>query len=211
MALPLILNVDGVTIKSGAMAVGLCEALPLQGSFTLRECRLFVNHFRKHTTTYLEYGCGVSTVIAALRAKRGVSIEGNPDWYKNTSNKLYKYRLNGTIEMRYADIGPTGWLSYPMLRNASAHAYCARQLRPSETFDLVLIDGRFRVACSAYVYRHLNEKATLLVHDSRGRRHYSDILKLYSLVGFVQSLAVFKPKTLRNPNDVYTRHLYDVL
>lgn len=193
------------------MVVGLCEALPLQGSFSLRECRLFVNHFHRHTTNYLEYGCGISTFIAGLRAHTGVSIEGNYDWYKNTSERLSKYRLNETIEMRYANIGPTGWLSYPKLQNASANAYCVNQLRPSETFDLVLIDGRFRVACAAHVYRHLNKKATLLVHDYRGRRHYSDILKLYSLVGFVQSLAVFKPKMLRNPNDIYTRHLYDAM
>lgn len=193
----------------GAMPVGLCEALPLQGSFSVRECRLFLNHFHRNNTEYLEYGCGVSTLIAGLRAKRAVSIEGSFEWYQNTTKLLRHYKLEKTVELRHADIGPTGWLSYPILSNATAHNYCVKPLKADELFDLILVDGRFRVACAAHAYHKLNNKGTLLVHDYRGRHHYHDINKLFTLTGFVQTLAVFKPKPNRNPRPIYAKHFHD--
>jgi hypothetical protein len=188
----------------------LCQALPLQGSFSLRECRLFLYQFKnKRDVSYLEYGAGTSTLIAGLRAKRAVSVEGSREWFLNTSLKLQKFKLNKTVQMRYANIGPTARLSYPMWSNASALEYCAKPLWGSEAFDLVLIDGRFRVACAAHVYARLNHGATLLVHDYRHRTHYSDINRLYSLVGIAETLAVFKRKPNKNPLQIFRKHFYD--
>lgn len=191
------------------MAVGLCEALPLQGSFSIRECRFFLNRFNRNKTLYLEYGCGVSTLIAGLRAKKAISIEGSLEWYQNTSKLLQHYKLDKTVELRHANIGPTAWLSYPIFNNATAHNYCIKSLKADELFDLILIDGRFRVACAAHAYHRLNHKGTLLVHDYRGRHHYSDINKLFTLTGFVQTLAAFKPRPNRSPRPIYVKHFHD--
>lgn len=188
----------------------LCQALPLDGSFSLRECRLFLYQFQnKKEVSYLEFGAGTSTLIAGLRAKRAVSVEGNQDWFLNTSLKLQKFKLNKIVQMRFANIGPTRAFSYPVFNNVSAHEYCVKPLRPLETFDLVLIDGRFRVACAAHAYTKLNHGATVLVHDYRHRTHYSDINRLYSLVGIAQTLAVFKPKPNKNPLSILRKHFHD--
>ena len=188
--------------------IELCSQLPAHGSLSFRECKLFVN-LLKAETEYLEYGSGASTIIAASIAKSVVSVEADTNWVQNTTKQLYTRGLMN-VDVRFANIGPVGHLSIPRFRNASAFSYCTLPLKAHETFDLVFIDGRFRVACASHAYHRLNPHGTLIVHDYRHRSHYSDINRLYTLTGFVQSMAVFKRKPNRNPSPVFFKHRFDI-
>lgn len=201
-------------MRSGAVVptFGLCSLFRREFSFSIRECLAFSALFsNKSNLDYLEFGSGVSTLLAGLRkeTRNVVSVEGNPNWMQNVSRKLKQYNIQRKVELRHANIGPVGWLSYPRFRNATALQYCIKPLRGFETFDIVFIDGRFRVACAAYAYTRLKHNGILLVHDYRQRANYASITKLYNLVGIVNSLAFFKQKRNRDWGSVFKKFLTD--
>ena len=65
-------------------------------------------------------------------------------------------------------------------------------------FTVVLVDGRFRVACALKALWHLDHaRGVLLVHDwvARGPQYHAPILKRYSLLAVVDRLAVLAPSS----------------
>ena len=71
-------------------------------------------------------------------------------------------------------------------------------------FDLVLVDGRFRVACALKALQHVAVNSTVLVHDfyraddhGINREHYAMLLDWYDAAppgGGTVELAVLTPK-----------------
>jgi hypothetical protein len=103
---------------------------------------------------YLEYGSGATTMLAAtIGVSDVVSTESDPNWLAALRYKLRLLESQTRAELIHIDIGPTGnwgfptseahWRNYPNYPVA-AWTHC---LSHSLTPDVVLIDGRFRVAC----------------------------------------------------------------
>ena len=68
-------------------------------------------------------------------------------------------------------------------------------LRQSDhTMDVVLIDGRFRIACAAAAYEHLSTKHAVLVHDFQ-RVRYRPLLRIYDVVNMSGTLAHLRRKS----------------
>ena len=66
----------------------------------------------------------------------------------------------------------------------------------TNAFTVVLVDGRFRVACALKALWHLDHsRGVLLVHDWVGRadQYHAGILKRYELIAVVDRLAVLAP------------------
>jgi hypothetical protein len=83
---------------------------------------------------------------------------------------------------------------------AAAASAAASNVKTSSTnaFTVVLVDGRFRVACALKALWHLDHaRGVLLVHDWVGRpgKYHAPILKRYSLVAVVHRLAVLVPSS----------------
>ena len=75
-----------------------------------------------------------------------------------------------------------------------------KELKTSSTnaFTLVLVDGRFRVACALKALWHLDHaRGVLLVHDwlARSQQYHAPILKRYTLLAVVDRLAVLVPSS----------------
>lgn len=60
--------------------------------------------------------------------------------------------------------------------------------------DLILVDGRFRVACCLKSYIIMNNKSILLVHDYKYRKNYHVIEEFFDIIDKVDTLYVFKKK-----------------
>ena len=100
----------------------------------------------------LEYGSGGSTMYAASQGKRIITTESSATWLVELMGAFQEKKLSGNIIPLWCDIGETkefgypvdqskwdNWPSYPL----KAWRYCAEHnIKP----DLVLVDGRFRVA-----------------------------------------------------------------
>jgi len=138
---------------------------------------------------YLEYGTGGSTCAAARLGIDFIAVDSDRYFLKSVRNKI---RNDGFAKptgqtFHHADIGLTGQWGHPL---GSSHASAQRVERfrrysdpPPICFslgilpDLVLVDGRFRVACALKALRMLqNERGwTIAIDDYVDRPHYSAI------------------------------------
>ena len=154
---------------------------------------------------YLEFGAGGSTIRAALLGKPGISIEGDPHYARDVRRKLKK--IPSRINLINVDIGRTKQWGFPQDRAPSEAnlvkwaEYVNLPFRELENrfFDLVLIDGRFRVACALRTIveaRKRNAKVRILVddyHNLDDPRPYYEVIEQYApLVRLAGRMAVFE-------------------
>ena len=159
----------------------------LSGGFSARACLLWFS-FLTNETFYFEWGSGWTTRISDPIVRRGVSIEGSKSWYEHQQKFPY-----ANTELRYVDIGETTSYSWPVNQTTGRGSAYISSIQQFDKNDVVLVDGRWRVACAMAAYGSLRRNGTLLVHDFGVREHYRPILHAFDKVQEEDSLAVFKP------------------
>jgi hypothetical protein len=75
-------------------------------------------------------------------------------------------------------------------------------LYPARTFDTILINGRFRVACALKLYDYIDSKGRILVYDYISRPDYKCIEEFFTIIDYSDTLAVFVKKTDINRMDL---------
>lgn len=146
---------------------------------------------------YLEYGCGGSTAYAANveKCKTIISIDTSQVWIDKV-----KKALSGThrdLHLLYCDVGETGQWGTPLNRDKSAE-YWQYMVSPWQLAvdlkvvpDLVLIDGRFRVASFLYSLICARVGTCLMFDDYFDRPHYFVVEKFCKLQHRYGRMAVF--------------------
>lgn len=133
----------------------------------------------KDAACYLEYGSGGSTVLALdLGVPSIISVESDRDWLQAVRRKLASRGRLDHHHLLHVDIGPTKSLGYPVsdeaMRKFQAYPltpweFCdARSLAP----EVVLIDGRFRVACFLATVLFARPGCRILFDDYQDRPFY---------------------------------------
>jgi hypothetical protein len=152
---------------------------------------------------YLEYGSGGSTVLAARLGKPFVTVETDPHFLRRVREKVGALRPDQ--HLLHADIGLTREWGFPVFgkcptrRELEAWRGYAeepwRHVDPANGPDLVLVDGRFRVAAALTSLLHLRDRpdATLLLDDYLARPHYRTIERFARLVETRDHMALFRP------------------
>ena len=144
---------------------------------------------------YLDYGMGGSTRLAVRSASVQTifSVESDPQFLSSEllpDSDIQNAIKSGRLKFLAADIGPTGAWGTP--RDTSKihlwpnYAMCPF-LHGNPTPDLVLIDGRFRVACSLVAALEA-PSATLLIHDYTIRPYYKIIERFLEIEQTVDTL-----------------------
>lgn len=156
---------------------------------TRQEAASMLEVMRKDMT-YLEYGSGGSTMAFAPMAKRAYSIEHDKEWCLRMQEKLAVNGLSERVTYTCApvDRGTGGWgVSHAFeegtYRVFKSYVDAVTTLNES-VYDIVLIDGRARVACALKVLPYLNDDSLVLLHDAR-REKYAPILNYYDPLGEV--------------------------
>jgi predicted O-methyltransferase YrrM len=117
-----------------------------------------------------EYGSGGSTVFLCQRVKELVSIEHDPDWAEAVRRRIAAIGCSVTLECRPPTIDPSD-----ELYRSTDSRYEGRSFReyassidsyPDGYFDLVLIDGRARVACFGHAERKIRAGGWLIFDNS---------------------------------------------
>lgn len=156
--------------------------------------------------TYLEFGMGGSTVLAAMHGVRFVSVDSDP-YFKRAVEEKIEVDGNAAPESQtliHADIGPTEAWGTPVLRSPTP-ARTERWRRylnaPWEAMKdkpgpyLVLVDGRFRVACALTAAKNLDRAQTrILIDDYDGRDHYRVVERHLELLDRRGRMALFTPR-----------------
>ena len=146
------------------------------------EIKIFEKHLSQ-ASNYLEYGSGGSTVFASKFPLRIKSIESDSEW----ASKIQK---ETRTEMNYINLGRTGGCGTPV-DFSKKHLWPTYSQHYSDEFDLVLIDGRFRVACFLDIC--LKEGTPIvLFHDFLNRPEYHVVLQFSTVVESIDTLVVLK-------------------
>ena len=146
---------------------------------------VFEQYFRDRLTRarfYLEFGSGASSILAARAGIETLSVESDARFAAVVADAT---RDAPHSTMIHADIGLTEEWGYPVLtsptpeRLAAWRGYTQLALdavaKRSHFPDLVLVDGRFRVACalaSANAALSGGHTTEILFDDYTLRRHY---------------------------------------
>lgn len=125
----------------------------------------------------LEYGAGGSTVLAAeMPGKTVFSVESDPAHVARLQDWFAVEPPRADVRLHHADIGPTVEWGRP----ADERAFRRWPGYPISVWDrpdflhpdVVLIDGRFRVACLLTTAFRITRPVVALVDDYRGRKPY---------------------------------------
>ena len=161
--------------------------------------------------TYVEYGSGASTMWVAPLAARALSIENQAQWCESmlARTDVSFWRAQGKLQYECINTGETGDWGVPtnVTDNARFADYVdAISLFGSDTgsataslsiIDVILIDGRFRVACALKALWYIDEASVVIIHDNFKRvADYSAVLVYYDIVDSVDSMAILRQKSV---------------
>jgi hypothetical protein len=149
---------------------------------------------------YLEFGAGNSTLRALRFAgiRRVDSVDSSPEYVerKLLSNPSVDRALtDGRLRVHLADIGEVRGWGFPK-NSAKRHLwpnYSRGIFEKSSRHDLVLVDGRFRVACTLRSILHTPADTRIMIHDF-WRRRYHVVLPFLKQTDRRHSLVVFEKR-----------------
>ena len=152
--------------------------------------------------SYLEFGCGGSTLVAAASPAAAIrSVDTDRAWIEKCQRHpdIAAAIAAGRLAFTHVHVGRTGRFGYPIGKSAVRRwpDYC---LAVWDSFpadappDLVLVDGRFRLACAVQALLRCPPATTILFHDFTLRERYRLILDFAEAVEIVDTLAVLRTK-----------------
>ncbi len=168
----------------------------------------------KESRHYLEFGMGGSTIRAIQKSKAMIyTVESSPDWISYMRKYVYlKFFENRRLNIFLVNIGAVGDCGYPksedFMELFEEYSSSIFQSVDSKLIDLVLVDGRFRVACVLKIIQlcHKNSKIKILIHDFWNRPQYHIVLKYLVAVTKIDTIGLFSIKKnvdLKSVNNDY--------
>ena len=161
--------------------------------------REYLQQRYQQSSLILEYGTGGSTCYAAEIGKPVIAVESSIHWLMELAASCAERELPGRVVPLWVDIGQTKEWGYPVDESKSKEwqkyatnpwVYCDEHgLSP----DVVLIDGRFRVACFLATCLAIRKKTEILFDDFVGRPYYHSVLNIAPAARHVDDrMAVFE-------------------
>ena len=148
--------------------------------------------FLTKNTTFFEFGSGCTTIIAKFYANKSYAVEGNREWYEKGIKKGLKENLI------FKDIKPDGngklWSTPGKESNLEDWKNYFQSYKKDYNADVILIDGRFRVACAFDIFNKIKENTIILIHEYF-RPQYIIIEKYYDYIYHWNTLYMFKKKS----------------
>lgn len=182
---------------------------------TRGEARLWAAYvlLRLNETQYLEFGAGGSTELVALRSlipslpKLHVQSIDSSMPFIHTLRAVSAIRLaerRGLLSMHHANIGATGSWGRPVALPGDNRTVRDKGLAYVSTargrFDVIFVDGRWRLACAFHALSLLAPGGILLVHDyERYDKHLAQWYRLHERSGSMAVLVPLSPRQKVRP------------
>lgn len=161
------------------------------------------------TDNYMEFGLGGSTVLAAeLGVKRLCGIDSDENWVNGIITAIQGIDNNANtndidLNLKCIDIGKTGAWGRPVdkkgIKQWPDYPNSIKQFVTNQPFDVILVDGRFRVACALKSFEYLSDDGLLMIHDFE-RTEYHVVLDYYDIVEQKERLVVLTKKAKAKTN-----------
>lgn len=175
----------------------------------IQEKQLFYK-FLNNAKYYLEYGSGGSTYQASIRPniKKIVSVESDKLWY----NKI-KTLIKNKLRYYYVELNAKpNTFGHPINASTAMMEYYPSIIKRYRInlFDLILIDGRFRVACALICHNYINNNCIVIVDDIGDRPYYNEIYNYYNKIEQAGRMIAFKKKPNILPsNELIKKYIND--
>ena len=171
----------------------------LEPRMTAKEVARFQTTLRT-TRTYLEFGCGGSTRLAAeADVARIFSVDTDRNWIDACKRhpSIAPLVHEGRASFHWANVGPIGQWGYPADESRARHwpsySLAIWGIVGSELPDTVLVDGRWRVSAAVQTLLRCGPETVLLFHDFH-RQAYRNIMPFVRETELVNTLLVCRPK-----------------
>lgn len=161
----------------------------------------FLIEAMRNSKKYLEFGSGGSTFLALLNTKIQVfSVESDLKWIEYLREwNFIKEHENKRLFFKWIDIGKTGEWGVP-LEEGKRELWSNYSKSVFEgvlnDYDLVFIDGRFRVACALQVIINCKQDVKIIIHDFNNRPQYHILLEFLEIVDTIDTMALFRVKNV---------------
>lgn len=148
----------------------------------------------------IEYGTGGSTLLAlGAGVSRLISVESDLGWIGKLREipAIAEAERQGRITFVHVDIGQVGKWGKPIDSSGAARyaTYASAPWKHCREPDVVLVDGRFRVACALETVLQSAGDTKIAFHDFWKRPQYHVVLPFVDCIHRVDTLAVFKRLT----------------
>ena len=123
---------------------------------------------------YGEYGVGSTTIHALKKEKKIIAVDSSYAWINEVSKSVINSR---TTDLKYVNLGKVEDWGYPLgyTKKENFKLYRDYIWQKTEKPDLVMIDGRFRVACFLTSLRYANPKTKIYFDDYLTRPFYHEV------------------------------------
>ncbi len=171
-------------------------------------CKYFEEKL-KTAKSYLEFGSGGSTLLASKYITGIIhSIESDVEWYNRLKGE---FEGNSNIKLHLVDLHckPMTWghpsVDCPESRKRE-YSQIVKSLDLSDV-NLVLIDGRFRVACALNIHSLISNETDVLFDDFEDRlEHYSIVLNYYDVITRIGRMVHLRKKDNIVERDVIEKY-----
>tara|TARA_Y100000389_G_scaffold118252_1_gene115451 strand:- start:231 stop:809 length:579 start_codon:yes stop_codon:yes gene_type:complete len=160
----------------------------MEPHFSINDKNLFYKYLN-NVNVYFEYGSGGSTYQASIRKniKTIYTVESDITWQE----KLKKTIINPDIDLNYIynemDTKPNTW-GNPGINSTNiqkinySNQITKLSKKQQDSIDLVLIDGRFRVACCLKCYDIIRYNSYIAFDDFLNRPQYHIVLEYFDII-----------------------------
>jgi len=191
-----------VRYKRASIDWPLPKEIKFKPWMTKKEIKAFC-FFMKPGNIYFEFGSGGSTNIASYYKLKTYSVESDVKWHKKLKDNDIKANYI-TIDLKAQSKGFPGnetnienWKKYIQAYKKEYNA------------NIILIDGRFRVACGLDIFTKINNDCIVLIHDYKKRYKYHILEKFYLKIEKWDSLVALikRPNIKSIPKNIYDKYL----
>ena len=145
----------------------------------------------------LEYGSGGSTLLAAaLPGRRVFAVESSAIWMAKMEIWFHDHPPKAQVMLHHANIGKTRDWGFPadnrLVARWSAYPVSVWDRADFSHPEVVLIDGRFRLACALTVLFRITKPVTVLIDDYAERPGYTKIEQLVGPPQMAGRMALFE-------------------
>ena len=157
-----------------------------------------INLLAQSSDCVVEYGSGESTVLLAEKGCTVISVETSWNYYLRITERLEGPIVEGRVHCVYANVGTVDQWGSPIDTSPRA-AFLRYPLQPWVQIErrelnprLVVLDGRFRLACFVTSFFRAPLGALILINDFYSRNDYQLINHFAQESQRVGDLAVFE-------------------
>lgn len=153
------------------MAEVLSKAETLGIPWLVYEAIAWLHSYLKPEMRVFEWGSGGSTLFLADRAHSVITIEHDPGWYSTVARRLLDSGIRN-VSLVLCEPEKT---KAPRMYHSAAKEYEGLGFQhyaesidtyPGDTFDLVIVDGRARLACMTHALAKVRPGGYLMLDNS---------------------------------------------